>query len=59
MSKNSTLSDSTAEAEHKELAKITKSFKFSQTLISELNLVGLPCMLFEDTAGDIFLAGNR
>ena len=52
------LSDSTAEAEHNELAKLTKSFKFLQMLLSEFNLVDLTCIMFEDNAGAIFLAGN-
>ncbi len=59
MSKHLTLSDSTTEAEYKELAKLAKSCKFLQMLLGELNLVDLPCMMFEDNAGAIFLAGNR
>ena len=59
MSKHLTLSDSTTEAEYKELAKLAKGCKFLQMLLSELNLVDLPCMMFEDNAGAIFLAGNR
>ena len=53
-----TLSDSNAEAKYKYLAKLAKSFKPSQMLISELNLVDLPFMMFEDNTGTIFIAGN-
>ena len=28
-------------------------------LLSEVNLVNIPCMTFEDNTGAIFLAGNR
>jgi len=59
MSKHLTLSDSTTEAEYKELAKLAKGTKFVQMLLNELNLVDLPGMLFEDNAGAIFLAGNK
>ena len=59
MAKHVTLSDSTTEAEYKELAKLAKDIKFVQMLMTELNLVDLPGLLFEDNAGAIFLAGNR
>ena len=59
MSKNLTLSVSTAQAEQKELAKLAKSYKFLQMLLNELNIVDLPCMVFEYNAGAIFLARNR
>ena len=59
MSKHLTLLDSTTEAEYKELAKLVKSCNFLQMLLGELNLVNLSCMMFEDNAGAIFLAGNR
>ena len=59
MAKHVTLSDSTTEAEYKELAKLAKDIKFVQMLMTELKLVELPGLLFEDNAGAIFLAGNR
>jgi hypothetical protein len=59
MSKHLTLSDSTTEAEYKELAKLAKGVKFVQMLLGEVNLVDLPGMLFEDNAGAIFLAANK
>ena len=59
MSKHLTLSDSTTEAEYKELAKLAKGTKFVQMLLDELNLVDLPGMLFEDNAGAIFLSANK
>jgi hypothetical protein len=59
MAKHNTLSDSTTEAEYKELAKCAKSVKFAQMLLAELRLVEYPGLLFEDNAGTIFLAGNR
>ena len=58
MAKHATLSDSTTEAEYKELAKLAKDMKFIQMLLTELKLVELPGLLFEDNAGAIFLAGN-
>ena len=46
ISKRLTLSDSTTEAEHKELAKLAKGCKFLQMLLIELNLFDLPFMMF-------------
>ena len=49
---------STEETECKEIEKLSKNFKHSQMLLSELNLIDLPCTIFEDNNGAIFLTGN-
>jgi len=59
MVKHLTLSDSSCEAEYKELAKCGKGVKFVKMLLGELNLSELPGILFEDNAGSIFLAQNK
>ena len=59
MSKHLTMSDSSCEAEYKELAKCAKGMKFLQMLLGELRLAELPGLMFEDNAGAIFLAGNK
>ena len=56
MSKHLTMSDSSCEAEYKELAKCAKGTKFLQMLLGELGLVEKPGFMFEDNAGGIFLA---
>ena len=48
MSKHLTMSDSSCEAEYKELAKCAKGTKFLQKLLGELGLVELPELMFED-----------
>ena len=59
MEKHMTVSDSSCEAEYKELAKCAKSVKFIQMLLGEFGLSELPGILFEDNAGSIFLAQNQ
>jgi len=59
MSKHLTLSDSSCEAEYKELTKSAKGSKFIQMMLEEFNLADTPAMLFEDNAGAIFLAANK
>ena len=59
MAKHVTMSDSSCEAEYKELAKCAKGTKFVQMLLEELRLAELPGLLFEDNSGAIFLAGNK
>ena len=59
MAKHLTLSDSSCEAEYKELAKYVKGVKFAQMLLGELRLRELPGVLFEDNSGSIFLAQNK
>ena len=59
MAKHMTVSDSSCEAEYKELAKCAKSVKFIQMLLGEFGLSELPGILFEDNAGSIFLAQNQ
>ena len=62
MAKHIMMSDSSScEAEqYEELAKCGKGTKFSQMLLGELNLAELPGgLLFEDSAGAIFLAANK
>ena len=58
MAKHNSLSDSTTEAEYKELAKTAKCSKFILMLQKELKLVDLPAILFEDNYGAIFLSEN-
>ena len=55
MTKHVTMSDSSCEAEYKELAKCAKGTKFIQMLLEELRLAELPGFLFEDNSGAIFL----
>jgi len=59
MAKHLTLSDSSCEAEYKELAKYVKGVKFAQMLLGKLRLRELPGVLFEDNSGSIFLAQNK
>jgi len=56
MAKHNSLSDSTTEAEYKELAKTAKCFKFVLMLQKKLKLADLPGILFEDNTGAIFLS---
>ena len=58
MAKHNSLSDSTTEAEYKELAKTAKCSKFVLMLQKELKLADLPGILFEDNTGAIFLSEN-
>ena len=58
MAKHNSLSDSTTEAEYKELAKTAKCSKFILMLQKELKLADLPGILFEDNTGAIFLSEN-
>ena len=58
-SKHLTLSDSTIEAGHKELAKVAKSCKFLQIFLDELKLVDTPCEIFEGNDVAMFLTRNR
>ena len=58
MAKHTSLSDSTTEAEYKELAKTSKCSKFVLMLQRELRLEDLPAILFEDNTGAIFLSEN-
>jgi len=59
MAKHLTLSDSSCEAEYKELAKCAKGVKFVQMFLGELRLRELPGILFEANSGSIFLARNK
>ena len=58
MAKHHTVSDSSCEAEYKELAKCAKGVKFIQMLLQEFNLVEYPGLIGEDNQGAIFLAEN-
>ena len=59
MAKHHTVSDSSCEAEYKELAKCAKGVKFIQMMLGEFNLVDLPGYIGEDNKGAIFLAYNK
>ena len=59
MVKYLTLSDTSCEAEYKELVKCAKGVKFVQMLLGELKLSELPGILFEDNAGSSCLAQNK
>lgn len=59
MAKHHTVSDSSCEAEYKELAKCAKGVKFIQMLLGELNLLDIPGYIGEDNKGTIFLAYNK
>ena len=58
VAKHHTVSDSSCEAEYKELAKCAKGVKFVQMLLAEFNLVEYPGLIGEDNQGTIFLAEN-
>ena len=58
MAKHHTVSDSSCEAEYKELAICAKGVKFIQMLLQEFNLVEYPWLIGEDNQGAIFLAEN-
>ena len=58
IAKHDTLSDSTTEAEYKELAKLAKGMKFISMILEEFKLNEKPGILIEDNAGAIFLAEN-
>jgi len=58
MAKHHTVSDSSCEAEYKELTKCAKGVKFIQMLLSEINLVQYPGLIGEDNQGAIFLSEN-
>ena len=59
MEKHHSVSDSSCEAEYKELEKCAKGVKFLHMLLGELNLVDLPGVIGEDNQGAIFLANNK
>ena len=59
ISKHQTVSDSSCEAEYKELAKCAKGVKFVHMLLDEMNLLQLPGLIGEDNQGAIFLANNK
>ena len=59
MANHHSISDSSCEAEYKELAKCAKGVKFLHMLLGELNLVDLPGVIGEDNQGVIFLANNK
>ena len=59
MAKHVTLSDSTTEADYKELAKLANNMKFTKILLAELKLAKLPGYMIEDNAGALFLGRNR
>ena len=59
MSKHQTVSDSSCEAEYKELAKCAKGVKFVHMLLEEMNLLRTPGLIGEDNQGAIFLANNK
>jgi len=58
MTKHNTLSDSTTEAEYKELAKTGKSVKFILMLQQELRIADSPAIIFSDNSGAIFVSEN-
>ena len=58
MAKHHAVSDSSCEAEYKELAKLTKGVKFIQIILEEFNLVEYPRLIGEDNQGAISLAEN-
>ena len=58
MTKHNTLSDSTTEAEYKELAKASKSTKFILMLQEKLKMADSPAIIFCDNSGAIFLSEN-
>ncbi|MGB2452939.1 MAG: reverse transcriptase domain-containing protein, partial [Candidatus Poseidoniaceae archaeon] len=59
MAKHHSVSDSSCEAEYKELAKCAKGVKFVQMMLGELNLLQLPGYIGEDNKGAIFLAYSK
>ena len=59
MAKHHTVSNSSCEAEYKELTKCAKGVMFVQSILSELKLVELPGLIGEDNQGAIFLSENR
>ena len=59
MAKHHSVSDSSCEAEYKELEKCAKGVKFLHMLLGELNLVDLSGVIGEDNQGEIFLANNN
>ena len=58
MTKHYTISDSSCEAEYKELAKCAKGIKFVHLILQEINLAKFPGLMGEDNQGAIFLAEN-
>ena len=59
MAKHNSLSDSTTEAEYKELAKVSKCTKFITMLQQELKIGDLPAIIFEDNTGAIVVISLR
>ena len=59
MAKHCTVSDSSCEAEYKELAKCAKGVKFVQNILSEMKLLKLPGLIGEDNQGTFFLTENK
>ena len=59
MAKHNTVSDSSCEAEYKELTKYAKGVKFLHSLLTEMKLIHLPGLIGEDNQGAIFLAENK
>ena len=57
--KHHSVSDSSCEAEYKELAKCAKGVKFVHMMLEEFNLVDLPGAIGEDNQGAIFLSNNK
>jgi len=58
MTKHNTLSDSTTEAEYKELEKASKSVKFILMIQQELRVEDSPSIIFCDNSGAVFLSEN-
>ena len=59
MIKHHSISDSSSEAEYKELSKCAKVLTFIHMLLGELHLVDLPGAIGEGNRGAIFLAHNK
>jgi len=59
MAKHHSVSDSSCEAEYKELAKCAKGVKFVHMILEEFKLMDLPGVIGEDNQGAIFLSQNK
>ena len=55
MAKHCTVSDSSCEAEYKELAKCAKGVKFAQNILSEMKLLSSQCLSVKTIKAQIFL----
>ena len=58
LAKYHSVSDSSCEAEYKELAKCAKGVKKLHMILGEINLVDLPGVIRKDIEGDIFFSSE-